>query len=123
MINLSHDVCDLLQAKACDGRNASEIVENMFAKIIATLRRDPRFTNIPVFEFELMFADVRNEAETALFNETYAQVSLDEAEDAVHCVLGEPDAEDPRIDPSINSNSRNSVKGAPDAVTPATAVI
>jgi hypothetical protein len=43
-----------------------------------------------------MFADVRNEAEAALFNETYAQVSLDEAEDAVHCVLGEPDAEDPR---------------------------
>jgi hypothetical protein len=29
----------------------------------------------------------------------------------------------PGIDPSINSNSRNSVKGAPDAVTPATTVI
>jgi hypothetical protein len=89
------DIIDLLQARASSGRAAFQIADDMFAKLIAVLRRDRRFTNIPVFELELMFEDVRNEVEAVLFNEMHARVRLDEAEDAVHGTLGEPDAEDP----------------------------
>jgi hypothetical protein len=91
MFNFSRDICDLLQARASTGHNAFEIVENTFAKIITILRRDPRFANISLFELELMFANVRSETEAVLFNEMHARVRLDEAEDAVHCTLGEPD--------------------------------
>ena len=38
MLNFSRDICDLLQARASTGRNAFQIVETAFAKIIARLR-------------------------------------------------------------------------------------
>jgi hypothetical protein len=89
MINFSRDICDLLEARASSGRNAFEIVETTFTKIIAALRRDPRFTNIPVFELELLLADSRGETERTLFAEMRDRIHLDDAEDAVHHTLGE----------------------------------
>jgi len=90
MLNFSRDICDLLQARASTGYDAFQIVETTFAKIIAALRRDPRFTNIPVFELELLLADPRGETERTLFAEMRDRVHLDDAEDAVHLTLGEP---------------------------------
>jgi hypothetical protein len=92
MINLSRDLCDLLQARASDGRKAFDIVEATFTKIITTLRRDPRFIDITAFEFELMFANLRGEIERALFGEMVARIHLDDAENAVDLVLGEPES-------------------------------
>jgi hypothetical protein len=93
MLNFSRDICDLLESRASSGRDAFAIVETTFAKIIAVLRRDPRFTNIPVFELELLLADSRGETETTLFAALRDRIHLDDAEDAVHRTLGEPAGE------------------------------
>jgi hypothetical protein len=91
MINLSRDICDLLQARASTGRNAFQIVKRLFEKIIAKLRRDPRFNGVSQFEFELLLADVSSEAERVLFTEMRDRVLLADAEHAVHQCLGEED--------------------------------
>ena len=85
----ARDIIDLLQARASTGRNAFQIVETVFAKIIAKLRRDPRFDGISQFEFELLLADVSSEAEKVLFAEMHDRVLLADAEHAVHQCLGE----------------------------------
>jgi hypothetical protein len=66
-----------LEPFASDGREASHIVEELFDAIVVALRRDPRFTGIPLREFELLFADVHTDAERRLFNELRDRVHLD----------------------------------------------
>ena len=56
----ARDICDLLQARSSSGRQAFEIVDAVFAKIIAILRR--RF-GIGQFEAELLLVDVVRERE------------------------------------------------------------
>jgi hypothetical protein len=85
------DIIDLLQARASSGRDAFRIIDSLFAKIIATLRRDPRFDGVSQFEFELLLADVSSEAEKVLFAEMRDRVPLADAEHAVHQCLGEED--------------------------------
>jgi hypothetical protein len=85
----ARDIIDLLQARASSGRNAYRIIETVFAKIIAKLRRDPRFNDVSQFEFELLFADVSSEAERVLFAEMRDRVLLADAEHAVHQCLGD----------------------------------
>jgi hypothetical protein len=85
------NIVDLLQARASTGRDAFRITERLFAKIIAKLRRDPRFAGVSQFEFELLLADVSSEAETVLFAEMCDRVRLADAEHAVHQCLGEED--------------------------------
>jgi hypothetical protein len=87
----ARDIIDLLQARASSGRDASRIVENLIAKIIAKLRRDPRFDGVGQFEFELLLADVSNDAEKVLFAKMRDRVLLADAEHAVHQCLGEED--------------------------------
>jgi hypothetical protein len=87
--HLTRDISDLLEARADNGHGASRYVEALFAKIIAALRRDPRFANITLLELELLLADERNEAEKFLFNAFRDRVQLDEAVDAVHRCLGD----------------------------------
>jgi hypothetical protein len=86
--HLTRDISDLLEARANNGHGASRYVEVLFAKIIAALRRDPRFATITLFELELLLADERNEAEKFLFNALRDRVQLDDAIDAVHRCLG-----------------------------------
>jgi hypothetical protein len=85
------DIIDLLQARANSGRNAFRIVDSLFTKIIAKLRRDPRFDGVGQFEFELLLADVSNDAGNLLFAEMRDRVLLADAEHAVHQCLGEDD--------------------------------
>jgi hypothetical protein len=58
----------------------SRIVEEIFDAIIAALRRDRRFTGIPLHEFELLLADVQNDAEQRLFHELRDRVHLDDVD-------------------------------------------
>jgi hypothetical protein len=85
------DIIDLLQARASSGRNAYRIIETVFTKIIAKLRRDSRFAGISQFEMELLLADVSNDAGNLLFAELRDRVLLADAEHAVHQCLGEGD--------------------------------
>jgi hypothetical protein len=88
----ARDIIDLLQARASTGRNAFQIVETTFAKIIAALRRHPHFAGIRLFELELLLADERCEVEKILFNEMRDCIHLDDAEDAVRrCLPDEGD--------------------------------
>jgi hypothetical protein len=87
----ARDIIDLLQARASSGRAASQIIDNIFADVIAVLRRDPRFAGISQFEFELLLADVSSETEKTLFAEMRDRVLLADAEHAVHQCLGEDD--------------------------------
>jgi hypothetical protein len=82
-------IIDLLQARASSGRDAFRIVETVFAKIIAKLRRDPRFAGISQFELELLLADISRDAETRLFREMYLRIDLADAVFAIHQCLGE----------------------------------
>jgi hypothetical protein len=87
MLNFNRDICDLLESRASSGRAAFVIVENLFAKIITILRRDSHFAGTSLFELELMFADARREAESALFREMRDRIHIDDAQDAVRCCL------------------------------------
>ena len=66
-----------LEPFANSGHEAFRIVENLFAGIVAALRRDQRFAQIQHFELELLFADARAEAERRLFNELKNRVHVD----------------------------------------------
>jgi hypothetical protein len=69
-----------LEPFASSGREASGIVESLFAKIIAALRLDPRFTNVRLQELELLFADARTDVEQRLFDELRDSVHLDDVD-------------------------------------------
>jgi hypothetical protein len=66
-----------LEPFASTGREAAHIVEETFDAVVVALRRDQRFAGIPLREFELLFAELRNEAERRLFNELCDRVHLD----------------------------------------------
>ena len=85
------DIIDLLQARASSRRNAYRIIQTVFAKIVARLRRDPRFAGIGQFEMELLLADVSNDAGNLLFAELRDRIALHDAEHAVCQCLGEED--------------------------------
>jgi hypothetical protein len=85
----ARDIIDLLQARASSGRIAFRIVETMLANVIAALRRDPRFVGVSLFDFELLLADIKREAERTLFAELHDRIALDDAEHAVHQCLGD----------------------------------
>jgi hypothetical protein len=91
----ARDIVDLLQARASSGRQASRIVEAIFAKIVVRLRRDPRFAGVSPFEFDLLLADISSEAEKVLFAELRDRIALHDAEHAVHQCLGEEDEPQP----------------------------
>jgi hypothetical protein len=57
-----------LEPFASTGREAARIVDELFNKIIAALRRDRRFAEIRLQELELIFADPRADAEQRLFS-------------------------------------------------------
>jgi hypothetical protein len=84
----AREICDLLEARACPGRQAFDLVDTMFTQIIALLRRDSRFAGITCFELELLFAGVRSDTERMLLRELHDHVHLDDAEDAVRICLG-----------------------------------
>jgi hypothetical protein len=91
-MNLNREICALLEAWTNDGRDAFAIADSMFNKIIARLQRDARFADVCRFEFELLLADVRNEAEQQLFHAIAHHVHIDDAEHAVNqCLAGNDD--------------------------------
>jgi hypothetical protein len=69
-----------LRDYASDGRRAYGIVGTVFARIIRTLRRDPRFSTVPIFDLELLLADVRVEAERQLVRELRDRIHVDDIE-------------------------------------------
>jgi hypothetical protein len=81
------DIVDLLQARASSGRAAFEIARQTLAKIIAALQRNSRFATATRFELELVLMNEYRELEEILFNEMRNRIHLDDAEDAVRCVL------------------------------------
>ena len=89
MLSPARDIIDLLEARASTGRGAFDYVKTLFTKIIITLRRDPRFAQIPLFELELLLRNEHCEAEKILFNEMRDRVALHDAEDAVRLCLGD----------------------------------
>ncbi len=89
MLNLSHDLCGLLQARASSGRGASAHSKALSDLIITSLQRDQRFAGVPRLELELLLADVQRALDDLLFEETCDRIRLDEALDAVHRVWGD----------------------------------
>ena len=71
---------DELEPFANSGREASRIVEELFDAVVVALRRDQRFTGIPLRDFDLMFADAYGAAERRLFNELRDRVHLDDVD-------------------------------------------
>ncbi|MDA9424024.1 hypothetical protein [Bradyrhizobium sp. CCBAU 53380] len=67
-----------LRDRASDGRRAYTIVGTLFARIIRTLRRDPRFSAVPRFDLELLLADERAEAERQLVRELRDRIHADD---------------------------------------------
>jgi hypothetical protein len=86
MLNLSRDICDLLEARASSGQAAFEIVDDMFAKVIVVLQR--RF-GIGYLETELLLVDLIREHENTLYAALRDHVHLNDAEDAVRLCLGD----------------------------------
>ena len=82
----ARDIIDLLQARTSSGRDAFQIADNMFAKLIAVLRR--RF-DIEYLEAELLFADLIREHENTLYAALRDHIHLNDAEDAVRRFLPE----------------------------------
>jgi hypothetical protein len=85
--HFARDIRDLLAARADNGRPAHACVQALFAKIIATLRRDPRFADISVFTLELVLADAEAEAERLIHDAMCNRIHLDDAI-VVDCCLG-----------------------------------
>lgn len=69
-----------LEAFASDGREAFAFLSDLFDKVIASLRRDQRFSHIRLQEFELLLADIRADAERWLFDELRDRVHLDDVD-------------------------------------------
>ena len=69
---------DRLANYASDGHEAYKIVDSLFAGIIVALRRDPRFSNLRVFDLELLLADARVNAERHLVGELKDRIHLDD---------------------------------------------
>jgi hypothetical protein len=88
-MNSIRDICDLMQARTSSGRAAFEIIKITVAKVIAALRRDPRFCTITSFELELLLADVHRDTGNMLFEAMHNRIHIDDAEDAVRRCLGE----------------------------------
>jgi hypothetical protein len=65
---------------ATTGHEAFRIVDDLFANIIASLRRDQRFTMVRPSEFDLLLADVRHDVEQRLFDELHDRVHLDDVD-------------------------------------------
>ncbi len=63
---------------ASDGRRAYNITDALVASFIAALRRDPRFRDVTVSEFELLFRDTRVAAEKELVRELRDRIHLDD---------------------------------------------
>jgi hypothetical protein len=71
---------DDLAAWASDGRNAYTLVDDLWTRILAALRRDPRFAGMKVLDFELVTARVRADAEEELFDALHKRLHLEDAE-------------------------------------------
>ena len=71
---------DELEPFASSGREAFRIAENLLDSIVAVLRRDRRFANISLREFELLFADPRADMERHLFDQLRDRVHLDDVD-------------------------------------------
>jgi hypothetical protein len=70
----------ILEAFASDGRSAFRVTDQIFAGIITALRRDLRFAEIPLREFELIFASVRADVEHQRVHELRDRVHLDDVD-------------------------------------------
>jgi hypothetical protein len=86
---LARDLYDALAAWASDGREAQNITDEVFDRIVCALRRDARFGNIPAAEFELLFADAARDLEAELFGALRGHVHLDDAGIVLNRLLGE----------------------------------
>lgn len=71
-----------LEAHASNGREAYGLIEKWFAGAVAALRRDPRFSRVTITDFDLLLADVRDDAEDELFERLHDRVRLDDIGDS-----------------------------------------
>ena len=60
-----------------DGRKGYAIADGIFTDIIVSLRRDPRFRGVPIFDLELLLADARGDAEHRLIGELKDRVHVE----------------------------------------------
>jgi hypothetical protein len=68
-------------------------VAKIFDGVRNALARDPRFPRLASLEFDLMFADVKHDAERAF--EAYSSVDWSEAADGVIAAIAEHNQKDP----------------------------
>jgi hypothetical protein len=85
-MSLARDIHDLLAARASSGRNAYQISEATFAKVIAVLRQ--RF-GLSYQEAELLLIDIARDHEDILRATLRDRITVDDAQDAVCRCLGE----------------------------------
>lgn len=71
---------DELEPFANNGYEAYGFVDRLFLEIITALKRDKRFSTVPLSEIDLLLADVRAIAEERLFNELVGRVHLDDVD-------------------------------------------
>jgi hypothetical protein len=69
-----------LEPFTVDDREAGRVVQDLLDDAVAALRRDRRFAGIRLFEFDLILADVRGNAERRLFEKLRDRVHLDDVD-------------------------------------------
>jgi hypothetical protein len=74
---------DTLTPRSSDGREAFRIVDELFASIVAALRRHPRIAPVSRLELELLLADSRRDIERWLFTQLHDRIDLHDAIDVV----------------------------------------
>ena len=77
--------------RRCTADDAIGIVGDVFDAMVATLKRDPRFQNIPRDELDLLLADVRRDFEQKLGDVLEGEVYLDDVLDDIDAALGGAD--------------------------------
>jgi len=84
MNNLTDAVYDAtIYTDTLDAEHARAEVDAILANVVASLRRDPRFPKLSIFEWDLLFGDVRRDAEHSLTELIDGQVDLDEVVNAI----------------------------------------
>jgi hypothetical protein len=70
-----------------DHGNTQAVIDTVFAGIEKILKRDPRFPRLSSIERDLLFVDIRRDAEQAL--EDYIKLDCEQAADAIADAIAE----------------------------------
>jgi hypothetical protein len=82
-LSASEQLYAVLKPRASDGELADRFVDELFARVIAVVRKDTRFTSLTLLELELKFADLHRDFAARLFGLLHEQLDLHDAVDLI----------------------------------------